>query len=175
MSHTHFLSRSDEYFEVLASVSEPITFRRDDPFSVRSSPTSTMREEVGMGLEDAVGRAPSAPAFVTLLAAARGGNAQARGELLQSFRPYLLSIARRGLPGYLRGKFDGSDLVQETLLKAHRGFASFDRSDTDGFRIWLRGILRHNVTDLIRRYGKASKRSADQERSLGVGLESGEL
>jgi RNA polymerase sigma-70 factor, ECF subfamily len=125
-----------------------------------------------MGQGDSVGQAPFAPAFGPMLADARGGNAQALGVLLQSFRPYLLSIARRGLPANLRAKCDGSDLVQETLLEAHRGFAGFDGTDSDDLRVWLRGILKHNLTDLVRRYHDASKRSADRERSLDGGPDS---
>jgi RNA polymerase sigma-70 factor (ECF subfamily) len=128
-----------------------------------------------MGQEDAMGPAPLSSAFVALLIAARSGSAQALGDLLQSFQPYLLSIARRGLPGNLRGKYDGADVVQETLLEAHRGFASFDGADPDDLRVWLCGILKHNLMDLIRRYRDASKRSIDLERSLEAGLESGEF
>jgi RNA polymerase sigma-70 factor (ECF subfamily) len=131
-------------------------------------------EEVGMWQGDAVGQAALSPAFVSVLTAARGGNLQALGALLQSFQPYLLAIARRGVPGNLRGKYDGADVVQETLLEAHRGFAGFDGSDSDDFRVWLCGILKHNLLDLIRRHRDASKRSIDRERSLDAGLESGE-
>jgi RNA polymerase sigma-70 factor (ECF subfamily) len=123
---------------------------------------------------DVVGQAPFAPAFVTLLAAARGGNAWARGDLLQSFRPHLLSIARRGVPGNLQGKYDGADVVQETLLEAHRDFATFEGVDSDDLRVWLCGILKHNLQDLIRRHRDASKRSIERERSLEASLESGE-
>lgn len=124
---------------------------------------------------DAAGDAPSSSGFATLLGAARGGNVQARGVLFQSFQPYLLGIARRGLPVNLRGKYDGADVVQETLLEAHRGFAGFDGADPDDLRAWLCGILRHNLLDLIRRYRGASKRSIFRERSLEDGLESGDF
>ena len=127
-----------------------------------------------MGQGDGVGCSPSSPAFETLLAAARGGNAQAMGVLLQSFRPYLLAVARRGLPENLRAKYDGTDVVQETLLEAHRGFQGFDGSDADDLRVWLGGILKHNLLDLIRRHVQASKRSIARERPLADGLESGE-
>jgi RNA polymerase sigma-70 factor (ECF subfamily) len=110
----------------------------------------------------------------TLLAAARGGNAQALGVLFQSFQPYLLAIARRGLPGNLQGKYDSADVVQETLLEAHRGFANFDGADPEDLRVWLCGILKHNLMDLIRRHRETCKRSIDRERSLDVVLESGD-
>src|SRR5215472_3714424 len=123
-----------------------------------------------MAPRDAAGQAPFPSTFVALLAHARGGDAQALGVLLQSFHPYLLSIARRGMPGALRGKCDDSDLVQETMLEAHRGFAGFEGSNSDHLRIWLRGILRHNLMDLIRRYRDSTKRSIARERSLEAGV-----
>jgi RNA polymerase sigma-70 factor, ECF subfamily len=126
-----------------------------------------------MGQGDAAGPPPSSSAFFTLLVAARSGNAQALGALLQPFQPYLLAIARRGLPGNLRGKYDGADVVQETLLEAHRGFAGFEGSDSDELRVWLCGILKHNLMDVIRRYRDAAKRSVERERSLDFGLGSG--
>lgn len=128
-----------------------------------------------MGWGDAARRAALSSAFVTLLSDARGGDIRALGALLEAFRPYLLSIACRGLPAHLRGKCDGADVVQETLLEAHRGFAGFDGDDGDDLRIWLRGILKHNLVDLIRRYRGAAKRSVGRERSLDAGLESGDL
>jgi RNA polymerase sigma-70 factor, ECF subfamily len=115
---------------------------------------------------DATEQNPFSLTFVTMLAAARGGSAQALGVLLQSFQPYLLSIARLGLPGNLRGKYDAADLVQETLLEAHRGFAGFNGTDADDLRVWLGGILEHNLKDCVRRYRDSSKRSIGRERSL---------
>jgi RNA polymerase sigma-70 factor, ECF subfamily len=133
-----------------------------------------IRKGVGVGQGDEAVRTPLASVFTRLLAAARWGNVQSLGVLLQSFRPYLLSIASRGLPSRLRGKCDASDLVQETLLEAHRGFAEFNGTDSDDLRLWLRGILKHNLKDVIRRYGDTSKRSVGRERSLEAGLELGE-
>ncbi len=112
------------------------------------------------------------PVSIDLLGTAdrlRGPGKRAIGDLLESFRPYLLSIARRELPADLRGKYDAADLVQETLLEAHLGIAGFSGTDSDAFRVWLCGILRHNLMDLIRRYRKSSKRSIGHERSLGAG------
>src|SRR5262249_38275048 len=132
-------------------------------------------EEVGVGPVEGGGRAPTSVVFIKVLAAARAGSLQALGVLLEAFRPYLLTIAQRGLPAHLRGKCDGADVVQETLLEAHRGFAGLAGEAGDGLRVGLRGILKHNLLDLIRRYCDASKRSVGRERSLDAGLASGEF
>ena len=103
--------------------------------------------------------------------AARGGDSAALGKMLQAFNPYLSSIARRDVPGTLRGKCDGEDLVQETLLAAHLGFLQFLGRDVDDFRAWLRGILKHVISAHIRRYRDTHKRSLVRELSLEGYLE----
>lgn len=96
----------------------------------------------------------------------RGPGHRAIGALRESFRPYLLSLASRWLSIAHRGKCDEADLVQETLLEAHRHFARFDGLDSDDLRVWLCGILKLNLKEWIRRYRDDSKRSIDREWSL---------
>jgi RNA polymerase sigma-70 factor (ECF subfamily) len=100
------------------------------------------------------------------VAAAQEGDATALGRVLEAFRPYLLTVANQDLPEALWGKCSGSDLVQETLLEAHRGFAGFDGSRPDELRSWLRGILRHNLKDWARRFMATDRRSVGRECSL---------
>ena len=63
------------------------------------------------------------------LSAAKDGDSQAKGELLDRFRPYLNVIAQRLLDDRLKGRMDHNDLVQATYLEASRDFDSF-RGDT---------------------------------------------
>jgi RNA polymerase sigma-70 factor (ECF subfamily) len=109
----------------------------------------------------------------TWVTAAQGGDAEALGRLLESFRPYLLAVADREWPGPLRVKCGGSDLVQETLLDAHRGFATFEGDGPGAVRAWLRRILRFNAAGWARRYRQSDKRAVGRERSLHADRQAG--
>ena len=125
---------------------------------------------------DQAGRAFEADpgAFAAEVAAAQRGDLVALGRILEAFRPYLLTIANQELPDGLLPKCGGSDLVQESMLDAHRGFAGFDGRRPDELRGWLRGILRYNLKDWVRRFGCSKRRKVDRERSLQDG-ETGRL
>src|SRR5262249_11158484 len=63
------------------------------------------------------------------------------GSPLEQFREYLNLLARVQVRSELRGQLDASDLVQQTLLKAHGNRDQF-RGTTDAERAgWLRAIL----------------------------------
>ena len=78
------------------------------------------------------------------LAEARAGHDSAVGRLLEAARLYLLLVANRELPPDLRPKVGPSDLVQETLLRAHRHFGQFRGATEDELLAWLRQILAEN-------------------------------
>jgi len=113
---------------------------------------------------------PQAPADVrTLLAAARAGDRAARDRLFGECRDYLSLAARARVESWLRAKADASDLVQQTLLEAHRGFEQFHGVTEAEFLAWLRRILDHNAADLVRRYHAAGKRQVGREVPLAGG------
>ena len=62
----------------------------------------------------------------------------------------------------MRAKVDASDLVQQTLLEAHRGFQDFQGATEGEWLGWLRQILAHNTHDFIRKY-RAGKRDVKKE------------
>src|SRR5262245_20038570 len=76
-------------------------------------------------------------------------------QLLEAYRNYLKLLARTGIDSAIRGKADPSDLVQETLLKAHQRFGQFRGETEQELAGWLRQILARNLTDLVRRYRTA--------------------
>lgn len=102
-----------------------------------------------------------------LLAAARAGSEDALGRLLETYRGYLLGIANEELDPNLQGKLGGSDLVQETFLKAHAEFDKFRGRSREEWLSWLRTILRNHLSNVDRRYQRTGKRSVSRERPLG--------
>ncbi len=65
------------------------------------------------------------PDPMELLQAARAGDTQALGGLLELYRNYLRLLARLQVGHRLQGKADPSDLVQEAFLAAQRSFPQF--------------------------------------------------
>jgi len=84
---------------------------------------------------------------------------------LERYRELLVMLARIQLDSRLRGKVDPSDVVQETLLLAHRSLADF-RGETEAeLGAWLRTILANRLVDEVRRHFR-EKRDVALERSI---------
>jgi RNA polymerase sigma-70 factor (ECF subfamily) len=109
---------------------------------------------------------PSAGHLNQRLSEARGGSTAAQGEILELCRRYLLLVANRELEDRLRAKGGASDLVQETLLEAHRDFAKFEGTTRAEVLAWLRRILLNNLSNFRRRYAQAENRCVAREVSL---------
>ncbi len=101
-----------------------------------------------------------------LIEAARQGDTEALGRALETFRDYLLLVANEELDAELRAKLGGSDLVQETFLGAQRDLVSFRGQSELDWRLWLRGILVHVMSNHRRQYRLTAKRRVDREVSL---------
>ncbi len=100
-----------------------------------------------------------------MIAAARQAEPGAVARLLEAYRHYLRFVARTCLTRALAGKADASDLVQETLLKAHHNFATFRGVSEAELAAWLRQILAQNVAQLVRRF-RTTARDVQRERSM---------
>lgn len=112
-----------------------------------------------------------------LIRRSRAGEESARELLFARYRHYLRLLADVQLGRRLRAKCEASDLVQQTLLEAHRDFAAFTGSHEGELLAWLRRILAHNLFNEARYHG-AQQRAAEREVSLEklqAGLESSAL
>jgi RNA polymerase sigma-70 factor (ECF subfamily) len=89
----------------------------------------------------------------------------AEAELLASYRCYLRFLARMQISRTLTVKADASDLVQETMLYAHRCFKQFRGSTEQELLAWLRTILQSRIVELVRRH-TATKRDHRLEEQL---------
>src|SRR5437588_12170591 len=97
-----------------------------------------------------------------LIRRCRAGEVPAREQLFDHYQAYLQVLARAQLGRHLRAKCDPSDVVQETLLEAHRDFGTFQGSQEPELLAWLRRILAHNLYNEARRFA-AQQRDATRE------------
>jgi RNA polymerase sigma-70 factor (ECF subfamily) len=97
---------------------------------------------------------------------AKGGSADALGELVQGCRQYLLLVADRGLGGDLQSKAGASDIVQETLMEAHQDFERFEGNTEEQLWAWLGKILHNNLANFQRRFRQTEMRQVAREISL---------
>jgi RNA polymerase sigma-70 factor (ECF subfamily) len=104
--------------------------------------------------------------FAELLAQAKAGQAKALGSLLQWYGKYLTILASTQLDGRLRRRVSPSDIVQETLLAAHRDFAAFRGQSQGELLAWLRQILINSLHRMIARHIKAEKRDIRRDISI---------
>ncbi len=106
---------------------------------------------------------PPRPQVSELIERARKGDAEGRERLFELCRNYLGIVARCQVESWLRVKVDASDLVQQTMLEAHRDFNGFQGSSEKEWLAWLRKILSHNAADFVRHYRGTAKRQAGRE------------
>lgn len=98
-----------------------------------------------------------------LIESAKQGDDSAMGEIVVRLNNYLNLIARREISPCLNAKFDGSDVVQHTLLKAHQKFAHFRGHSELELRAWLKQSLLRDLADFARRYRSSQARDVQRE------------
>lgn len=104
--------------------------------------------------------------FLRLLIEAKNGNVASVGKLLQWYTNYLTILASTQLDSRLKRRVSPSDIVQETLLAAHRDFEAFRGGSQGELLSWLRQILIHSVHRTVDRHVKAGKRDIRRDVSI---------
>jgi RNA polymerase sigma-70 factor (ECF subfamily) len=87
---------------------------------------------------------------------------------LEDYRAYLHLLARLQMDPRLQKRLDPSDLVQESLLKAHERWAQFRGHSEAEVAAWLRTILAHTLADAVRKF---TRQQGNLERSLEAAIE----
>jgi RNA polymerase sigma-70 factor (ECF subfamily) len=100
------------------------------------------------------------------LNALRQGDAAAQGGLLLHYQSWLKLLARLEIDTQFQGKFDASDVVQQTLLEACRDLPQFRGRTEAELLAWLRQILAHVIAHEVRRYRGTQQRDVAREVSL---------
>lgn len=100
-----------------------------------------------------------------LIQAARDGDDAALCQIWQQLRSYILMFADQRLDQGLKGKLDASDIVQQSLLEAHRDFREFRGQSEAELKSWICRLVVHNLTDAGRRFRQSQQRCLTKEVS----------
>jgi RNA polymerase sigma-70 factor, ECF subfamily len=93
-------------------------------------------------------------------------NAEGLPRPLEQYRDYLRLLARLQFDTRLRGALDPSDIVQQTLVKAHENLKGF-RGKTDAeLQAWLRAIMAQQFALIARKRGRRGVRTLSLEAAL---------
>jgi RNA polymerase sigma-70 factor (ECF subfamily) len=107
-----------------------------------------------------------------MVLAAKDGDNEQFGQLLEQYRGYLSMLGHRYLSEKMRRRIDPADLVQSTFLEAKRDWHAFRGTTPAEFAAWLRHILKNNVATAVARHVTTQKRSINREVSAPAGLSS---
>jgi RNA polymerase sigma-70 factor, ECF subfamily len=110
-----------------------------------------------------------------LLARATVEGGESLGQLLELYRNYLRLLASLEIGQRLQVKMDASDLVQETMLEAHKDFAGFRGNSEAEFVAWLRQVMASVLCGALRKYLGTKKRDIRLERTLQEDLDRSSL
>ncbi len=98
--------------------------------------------------------------FDALLEAARNGDKEAQGRLLETCRRPLLYFARRRLSRDVQAKGGASDVVQDAFVNALREIDAFQGCTPDQLMNWLRTIMRRSLSNFERQFSSGKRQVA---------------
>jgi RNA polymerase sigma-70 factor (ECF subfamily) len=78
----------------------------------------------------------------------------------------MMLVAASSLNARLQARLGASDVVQETMIKAHRHFAHFHGQSEAELLAWLRQILVTNLANFVVHHVSTAKRDVRREISL---------
>src|SRR5215470_14764130 len=116
----------------------------------------------------------SCASAAALINRAKRGSKSSLGSLLEQYRNYLVVLAATQIEKRLQPRVSPSDVVQETMLRAHKNFAQFRGTTEPELLAWLRQILVNNLARFVEQHVLAARRDVRREVSierLGVALE----
>ena len=91
-------------------------------------------------------------------------------DLLQPYRGYLWTLACAQLDTQLKGKLDASDIVQQTLLRAHAALPGLRDRSPNVLVAWFRQILTTELADAVRHCHR-DKRDVAREQSFSADID----
>jgi RNA polymerase sigma-70 factor, ECF subfamily len=106
------------------------------------------------------------PDVPSLISRARRGHGSAVGALLQLYSNYLRMLAATQIDKRLQQRMSPSDIVQETMLRAHAHFAQFRGGTEAELLAWLRQILVNNLAKFVEQHVLAARRDVRREVSI---------
>ena len=109
---------------------------------------------------------PKNQPFERRLSTARAVGSEATHDLIERYRNYLMVLASIGSDRDLRAKVGDSDLVQETMIQAHKDFHQFRGMTEVELLGWLRCIMSTKQAYLARRYYGTKARDPKLEEQL---------
>lgn len=101
-----------------------------------------------------------------LLRLAQAGDRASAGNLLEVYGHELHLVAEMEMDRKLRARLSAADVVQETLLEAHRDLEQFRGASEREFLAWLRQILTNNLRRAVEQHVLAEKRDVRRDISL---------
>jgi RNA polymerase sigma-70 factor (ECF subfamily) len=118
-------------------------------------------------------RAPAAKPWIGRRSSWRGNSTAVNMDPAKSnesvdfakFRDYLRQLAGVQLNQNYGRRVDASDVVQVTLLEAHRNRDRLRAEDSAAVAGWLRSMLTHNITDAVRQMTR-DRRDLRRDRPL---------
>lgn len=103
-----------------------------------------------------------------LLVAAKSGDDEAVGQLLDRHRAAVRRLVELRLDRKVQRRVDVSDVVQEVMFEASGRLDRYLQDPAMAFHLWIRQIAWDRIIDTYRRHRVSAKRNMDREQPMSV-------